>query len=63
MAQYEHIGFGKAVSFGWTSDDFGPGGVIGDPTGATADHGKVLFEGAVSKVAAAIVEASVFEIG
>lgn len=63
MAEYTYIGFGKPVSFGWTSDDFGPGGVIGDPTGATADIGKVLFEGAVERCAAAITEASHFTIG
>ena len=35
LREYRHIGFGKPVSFGWTSDDFGPDGHIGDPTGAT----------------------------
>ena len=63
MAEYKHIGFGKSVSFGWTSDDFGPGGVIGDPTGASADLGKQLFEAAVAKIAESIVEASTFTIG
>jgi creatinine amidohydrolase len=57
---YEHIGFGKAVSFGWTSDDFGPDGYLGDPTGATAEHGKVLFGAAAGRLAEVIVEASRF---
>ena len=41
LREYRHIGFGKPVSFGWTSDDFGPDGHIGDPTGATAEQGSV----------------------
>jgi creatinine amidohydrolase len=60
LTEYSVIGFGKPVSFGWLSDDFGPAGHIGDPTGASADAGKVLFEGAVSAMAAAIEEASRF---
>jgi hypothetical protein len=40
------------VSFGWTSDDFGPDGHIGDPTGATAEHGKAVFEAAVTHLPA-----------
>lgn len=44
LKEYKHIGFGKSVSFGWLSDDFGKLGLIGDPTGATAEHGKELFE-------------------
>jgi len=45
LAEYRHIGFnGKPVSFGWLSDDFGPLGIVGDPTGATAEAGARLFE-------------------
>jgi creatinine amidohydrolase len=60
LREFDLIGFGKPVSFGWTSDDFGPDGYIGDPTGATAEHGKLLFELAVARLAAVIVEASRF---
>jgi creatinine amidohydrolase len=60
LLDYEHIGFGKPVSFGWTSDDFGPDGYIGDPTGATAEHGKALFDAAVGRLAEVIVEAHRF---
>jgi creatinine amidohydrolase len=60
LADYELIGFGKPVSFGWTSDDFGPDGHIGDPTGATAEHGKAVFEAAVGRLAAVIAEAHRF---
>ena len=47
-------------SFGWLSDDFGPDGHIGDPTGATAEDGKELFEAGVGTLAEVIVEASRF---
>lgn len=60
LLQYEHIGFGKPVSFGWTSDDFGPDGHIGDPTGASAEHGEALFEAAVGRLAEVIAEAHRF---
>ena len=45
LTEYEHIGFGKPVSFGWLSDDFGGNGTIGDPTGANAEAGKVHGRG------------------
>lgn len=61
LTSYQRIGFGKPVSFGWLSDDFGPAGHIGDPTGASADVGKAHFEGAVAGTAAAVEEASRFE--
>ncbi len=61
LREYEHIGFGKPVSFGWTSDDFGPDGHIGDPTGATAEDGKVFFEAAVARLAEVIAEAYRFD--
>jgi creatinine amidohydrolase len=61
MASNRHVRFGGSVSFGWTSDDFGPSGVIGDPTGATADHGKVLFEAAVRTLGEALSEVASFE--
>ena len=43
-----HVRFGGSVPFGWLSDDFGPDGHIGDPTGATAELGEELFEAAVA---------------
>jgi creatinine amidohydrolase len=60
LADYELIGFGKPVSFGWLADDFGPDGHIGDPTGATAEHGKAMFDAAVTRLAAVIAEAHRF---
>ncbi len=44
LAEFEHLKFnGGPVSFGWQSNDFGPSGVIGDPTGATAEWGEELI--------------------
>ncbi len=45
VAEYRHLGFnGKSATFGWLSSDFGPSGVIGDPTGANAEVGAAMFE-------------------
>jgi creatinine amidohydrolase len=60
LTEFQHIGFGKRVSFGWTSDDFGSLGHVGDPTGATAEDGKRFFEGAVPLLAEVIAEAHRF---
>ncbi len=57
LRSFSHIGFGKPVSFGWLTDDFGPDGHIGDPTGATAEHGKTVFDAAVGRLVEVIAEA------
>ncbi len=57
---FEHIGFGKDVTFGWSSQDFGDTGVIGDPTLATTDQGKLAFEGAVNRFTEVLSEVSTF---
>ena len=56
LAANRHVRFGGPVAFGWLSNDFGPGGYIGDPTAATAERGKHLFEGAVRAFGDALVE-------
>lgn len=61
LARYEHVGFGKPVSFGWLSDDFGSGGVIGDPTGATAAEGAAIFSASVDAGVAAMHEIALFD--
>lgn len=61
LADYRYIGFGKPVSFGWLSDDFGTDGTIGDPTGANAEAGKVHFEAGVSGCVAALREIARFD--
>ena len=64
IAGLRHIGFNaKPVMFGWTSDDFGPTGVIGDPTGANPAHGRELFERGVAFVADALAEIDGFVFG
>ena len=54
--------FGGTVGFGWLSDDFGPDGHIGDPTGATAQRGAALFDGAVDAFCAALTEVAAFSL-
>ena len=61
LSRYRHVGFGKPVAFGWLSDDFGPSGVIGDPTGATEDLGASLMDAAVMHTVEALAEIAVFD--
>ncbi len=61
LASYERVGFGKPVSFGWLSDDFGTDGTLGDPTGATAEHGKRRYAAMVVTAAQSLAEIAVFD--
>jgi creatinine amidohydrolase len=61
LATNEYVRFGGKVGFGWLSNDFGPDGHIGDPTGATAAHGADRFEAAVQAFTAALAEIAQFE--
>jgi creatinine amidohydrolase len=61
LDDYHQVGFGGNVVFGWTSDDIMPSGVIGDPTAASAEAGKVLFEAAVGLLTTAFAEVTRFE--
>ncbi len=63
LARNRHVRFGGSVPFGWLSDDFFSDGVIGDPTGATAEAGKAMFEASVASLAEALVEISRFDFG
>jgi len=63
LAANRYVRFGGQVSFGWLSDDFGPTGHIGDPTGATPDRGKQLFEGSVQAFTEALAEVARFDFG
>jgi len=58
-----YVKFGGRVSFGWLSNDFFDDGYIGDPTAATAEYGKELFEGSVSAFCDALREISTFNFG
>ena len=60
LAGNQYVRFGGPASFGWLSNDFADDGVIGDPTAADADHGKVLFEAAVDAFSGALREISAF---
>ena len=60
LADNRHVRFGGSVTFGWLASDFGPSGVIGDPTGATAELGQELFEAAVDGLCEAFDEIARF---
>jgi creatinine amidohydrolase len=62
IAANRYVRFGGRVSFGWLSNDF-PDGYIGDPTAATAELGRQLFEGAVQAFCEALAEISQFDHG
>jgi creatinine amidohydrolase len=61
LAHNRHVRFGGSVSFGWLSNDFGLSGVIGDPMGATAEHGRTIFEASVAMLGEAFAEVSAFQ--
>ena len=61
LAKLQYLGInGKPVSFGWLSDDFDDSGVIGDPTQATAEAGRAIFEASVAGSVAALHEIAAF---
>lgn len=61
LAGFERVRFGGRVSFGWSSRDFGPNGVIGDPTNASVEYGKEQFETAVREVGTSLAEIARFD--
>lgn len=61
LASFERVGFGKPVSFGWLSNDFGTDGTLGDPTGATAEHGKQKYEAMIAAAAQSLAEIAMFD--
>jgi creatinine amidohydrolase len=61
LASFERVRFGGAVSFGWLSDDFGTDGTLGDPTGATAEHGKQRYEAMIATAARSLAEIARFD--
>lgn len=63
VADATHVGFSKTVKFGWLSTDFAESGVIGDPTGASADAGATLFDDRVTAVVDALGEIATFDPG
>ncbi len=61
LAGHRYVRFGGPVSFGWTSDDFGTAGVVGDPTAATPERGRELWEAMVTAAGEALAEIAVFD--
>jgi len=61
MTEHDHVKFGGSVQFGWLSNDFGPDGHIGDPTGANAELGQRLFEQSVSFILDQLRDIASFE--
>ncbi len=69
LATNKHVKFGGSVSFGWLSNDFDPPalpdqlplGMIGDPTRATAEHGKTCFESIVDTMGEQLEEVRSFD--
>ncbi len=62
LSGFSKVRFGGSVPFGWLSNDFGPDGVIGDPTLADVDLGERLFHAGVQSVVEALVEVDRFEL-
>jgi len=62
LTGFERVRFGGAVSFGWLSDDFGTDGTIGDPTGATAERGKALYEAMLETAGQSLAEIARFSL-
>ncbi len=60
LAENKHVRFGGSVTFGWLAHDFGPTGMIGDPTLASAERGERSFNAAVDRLAEAFAEVKVF---
>lgn len=63
LAENRHVKFGGSVAFGWLSSDFGPDGVIGDPTGATPEAGAAMFSASVDVLCDVVREVSRFDFG
>lgn len=61
LNEYEHVSFSGTVGFGWLSDDFGPSGVIGDPTVATAELGEIFVRQSLERLGAALAEIARFD--
>ncbi len=60
---FDHVRPGGAVRFGWLVRDLSRNGVIGDPTGATADEGAVMFNEIVALMGEQLTEIRAFADG
>jgi creatinine amidohydrolase len=70
LASNRHVKWGGSVSFGWLSSDIDPPapegqlplGIIGDPTGANAAHGKTCFDAIVETMGEQLDEVRRFDL-
>lgn len=63
LAENNHVKFGGKVAFGWLSNDFFPEGHIGDPTHASAELGKTMYDASVQTFIEVLREVSSFDFG
>ncbi|RZS82678.1 creatinine amidohydrolase [Motilibacter rhizosphaerae] len=61
LDSYRHVRFGGSVSFGWSSADFGPSGVVGDAREATAERGAQRAAAMVAYLGEAFAEVARFD--
>jgi creatinine amidohydrolase len=61
--EYRALGFERGAEFGWLSNDLSASGVAGDPTLASAEHGRESFAAAVEGLAASLAEMADFTYG
>lgn len=57
------IGFTGPVKFGWLSTDLSESGVVGDPTGASAEAGEQLVEEYITSIVTALPDVATFNPG
>jgi creatinine amidohydrolase len=61
LSRNKHVGFGGSVSFGWLSNDFGPSGVIGDPTKASSADGEQAMREITASLGEQLAEVKTFD--
>jgi creatinine amidohydrolase len=61
QTNYKLVGFGKPARHGWLANDFGPSGVIGDPTQATAELGRDVLAAMVTRLGDTLAEIARFD--
>jgi creatinine amidohydrolase len=62
LRENTYVRFGGSVQFGWLSNDFDEGGVIGDPEGANAEHGAAAFANAIRAFCGALHEIDAYNV-
>lgn len=62
LAEFRHVRFGGSVPFGWTSNDFGRTGVIGDATAGNSEAGAAIFEAMTARTVEQFQEIARFSL-